>query len=432
MKVSTAAGIYLIGNVFAAAVPFALLPILTRVFTPDEYGTVVLFFLLAGLAASVSGLNVHGAVPIRWFDRRSTDFPKYVGSALAVALTSTLVAMALLWCAGWLWHQQFGLQAWLWPFAGLMAGATVVASLRSGLWQSQQKPVESATFQVGGAVLNMALSLGAVLYLGWGSAGRIFGAVLATVVVAVGAVALLRSAQDLKWSCARTDVHDLLKFGVPLIPHTLAGFVLGTIDRFAVSVELGPGALGIYGAAVQLGMVINVLADAAIKAMSPWMYAQLAASSARSRLRVVGVALVAIPFWLVTAGLLWLIFRAVGPLLLGKEYQDAIQLSVWFLLTGAVWGIYANFANMFFFKARTELLALATMTSAVVAVLLAPVLVGRFGIAGAGAAALASQTVQLVLVSLLSLRLGPMPWLNPGLALRTLTRRRVQVSGRRR
>jgi O-antigen/teichoic acid export membrane protein len=417
-----AGAIYTVANAVSAGVPFLLLPILTRALPPEEYGRVVAFFLLVSVSAALAGLNVHGAVSVKWFNRGELDFPRFVGSALSLALLSTAACALLLLGFGWSFHERLGLPAWVWPLAALAAGASVITGMRTTLWQSQKKAFASAAVQVSGALLNMALSLVGVIVLLLGATGRIAGALVAALLVAVVATALLVRSGDIRWAWDRNDLTQLLRFGVPLIPHTLAGALLATSDRFAVSSALGAEALGVYGAAAQLGMVSIVLGDALTKALSPWIYEQLASSSGSGRLRIVGVIYVLVPVWLVLALLVWLLFVPLGPLLLGPRYQDAVGLSVWFLIGGAISAIYSSIAGLFFFTSRSEWLSLATLCTAGVAMLLAPMLAARAGLVGAALAYVAAQSTQLLLCWLLSMRVRPMPWHRPGLALRVLGR----------
>ena len=414
--------IYGVANALSAGVPFLLLPILTRALAPSEYGIVVSFFLVVSLSTSLAGLNVHSAVSVKWFDRTGQDFPRYVGSALALALLSTALCAGLLLGAGLLWHERLGLNVWLWPLAALMCGTTVVSGLRTTLWQSQQKALPSALLQVGTAVLNMTLSLLAVLALAMGAEGRIGAALCAGLLAAGLAVWLLMRVGDAAWSFSGANLRKLLRFGVPLVPHALAGAVLASADRFAVSTQLGAEALGVYGAAAQIGMTMNVLGDALVKAFSPWMYAQMSARSGAGRLKVVGATYLLIPVWLFLALALWLLFTLIGPLILGPRYQGAIGLSLWFLLGGAMSAVYLNIAGLFFFTSRNEWLSLASVTAAIVAAVLAPMLVSHFGLVGAATAYLCAQTLLLVLSWVLSTKVQPMPWHRPLLALRVLRR----------
>ncbi|MEO5844594.1 MAG: oligosaccharide flippase family protein [Caldimonas sp.] len=414
--------IYTVANVLSAGVPLLLLPILTRALSPAEYGEVVGFFILVSIAGSVAGLGVHSAVAVRWFSRREQDFPVFVGSAVWLAVLSTVVCAALLVAASVPLASRFGVPAADWPWAAVLAGATVIIGVRATLWQSQAKALRSALLQVIHAGTNVSLSLLAVFAFSLGAQGRIAGATLAGLCCAVAAVFLLRRSGDMHWATRRHDGAALLRFGLPLIPHSLAGAVLVSADRFSVAGVLGQEALGIYGAAAQLGMVMNVLGDALVKALTPWLYRQLAASSQFGALRVVALTYLLVPLWLIIALLLWLVISLAAPLLLGARYVAALDLLPMFLLGGAMASIYLNIAGLFFFTSKTEWLSGATALSSITAVLVAPALVAAYGLRGAALSYLAIQTLQLLLSWLLSTRIRPMPWKHPRLAARLLVR----------
>ena len=417
-----AGAIYGIANALSAAVPFLLLPVLTRALAPDQYGAVVGFFLLVTISTSLAGLNVHSAVAVRWFDRADVDFPSFVGSALFVAVASTALCAPLLVVAGTIWHERLGLEPSRWPLAAVYCGAVVIAAVRTTLWQSQRRAQPSALFQVGVAAMNGVFSLVGVVALVLGADGRIFGSFAAVLLAAVLAVWMLRVSGDATWRVSAEHVRKVVRFGAPLVPHALAGAVLASADRFAVAAQLGQGELGVYGAAAQLGIMMNVLGDTLVKALSPWLYAQLALKNAAGRLRVVGATYALVPVWLLVALVLWLLLELGGPWLLGPRYQAAIALSIWFLMGGAVSAIYLNVAGLFFFTSRNEWLSLATVATAAIAVMTAPWLAGRFGVTGAAASYLLSQCTLLVLAWTLSTRVRPMPWHRPRLAVRALLR----------
>jgi len=411
--------IYGVANVLAAGVPFMLLPVLTRALSPTEYGEVVSFFMLVSVTASLAGLSLHGAVGVRWLDASKGDPKGYTRTAMLLVMLSTTLAAGLIAILGPL--VGINLSAWVCGMAAVLAGCMALQGMRFTVWQSGQQAFPAATLQVASAVLGVSLSLVAVLMFNWGSLGRIGGAVVAGLIIAVFSVlSLSRLVGNSKPSCA--SVTALLRFGVPLIPHAMAGALLGSLDRFAVSAHLGTQTLGVYGVASQLGLVINVLADAVTKAFTPQIYRMLARNSTRDRLRVVALSYLSVPAWLLVALVLWGGLLLGGELLLGAKYLAAIDLTVWFLLGGALTGAYLNVAGLFFFTSKTEWISMATLTACAISAVLAPWAAAHYGIKGAALSYCTSQAILLIAVWVLSMRVKPMPWRRPGLALRVLAR----------
>jgi O-antigen/teichoic acid export membrane protein len=416
--------IYAVANVLAAAVPFLLLPVLTRALTPAQYGQVVSFFILVPVCSAVAGLGLQSAVGVRWLDTSRGDPRGHTAAAVLLAFGSTALAAALAVAAAPLIGVE--LAPALCALAAVTAGAATLQAIRFAVWQSQGQPIPAAMLQVAAALLNMGLSLIAVLLLDGGGTGRILGASAAVGLIGLFSVgSLYRTA-----CCARPTARDtraLLRFGVPLVPHTLAGAVLASADRFVVAGHLGSGQLGVYGAASQLGLIVNVLTDAATKAFAPTMYRMLAKGTPRQRLRLVALAYLSVPAWVLVALAVWGLLVAAGPWLLGERYQPALDLAPWFLLGGAIGGVYLNVAGLFFFTSRTEWLGAATLSACLVALLIAPWAVASLGTTGGAMAYCAAQATLLAAAWLLSRRVAPMPWHRPNLALRVLWRSRARA-----
>ena len=68
--------VYALTNAISAAISLLVLPVLTRVLTPEEYGRVAMFSVVLTLFGAFTGLNVHGAIGIRYFEKKQIDFPR--------------------------------------------------------------------------------------------------------------------------------------------------------------------------------------------------------------------------------------------------------------------------------------------------------------------------------------------------------------------
>lgn len=424
MKFLRAGVIYAVANVTSAAVPFLMLPLLTRVLSPDQYGHVVGFSLLVTLCMTLAGLNAHAALGVVWFKKPREEMPVFIATALALAIASTVVVAGLVAAVLALWP---GLATGITPLwgglAALTAGASVMLQCRLVLWQSQQQPVHNALLQISSSAINVGLSLLAVLALGLGSAGRNGGIAAAALLMAMVALVLFVRAREVRWAPERSHLRELVTFGLPLILHTLAGVLLGTADRWTVSVQLGSHALGVYGAGAQLGMVMGILADAFVKAYGPWLYAKLASEDAADRHAAVGAVYVAMPAFFVLAALLGAALQWASTLLLGAKYHEAATVLPWFMLGGAFSGVYLCTSVLFFFSARTGLLSLTTSSAAGCGALCTWLLVSRLGVDGAAMGYATTQGLLALFTTVVAMKSFDLPWGQPVEALRVWRQR---------
>jgi O-antigen/teichoic acid export membrane protein len=433
-------GIYVLANLATAGLPFLLLPILTRALGPAEYGQVVAFSLIVTLAGALAGFNVHAAVGVMWFRHEPAEMRGLVGSALVLALLSTLVVAPAVALVLHLWPAAGGGLTPAWgAVAAVTAGANVLIQARLGLWQAQEMPWRLAALQFSTAAVNLALSLFAVLVLGLGAEGRNGGYAAATLLAAGAGVLTLIAQRELCWKIQRTQFEDLIRFGGPLTFHILAAAMLATADRWMVSIRLDPHALGVYGAGAQLGMVMAILGDAFVKAYAPWLYGRLRSEDPEDRLWAVGAAYGVVPIFLAVGLVMGVVMSFAAGVVLGPEYAASAVVLPWFMLGGALNGVYLSISSFYFFSGRTGLLAAVTMTSGVVGLALTAAMTIAFGMVGAAMGYAASQSVLGAVAIFIAIRRFDLPWGRPQAALRlmvakvaaslmTLARARIQGS----
>jgi len=419
MRFLRSGAIYAAANVASAAVPFALLPLLTRALTPAEYGDVVSFSLIVVFCMSVAGFNAHAALGVAWFTKPKEEVPGLMGTAIVLAVGSTVVVALI--GAGLLvyWPTLFAVTKPGWVvLAAFTAGANVILQCRLVLWQSQQRPVANAILQITASLLNLALSLIGVILLGLGSAGRNGGIAAAAVAMALTAVTVSISAREVRFAPRWSQVRELVAFGAPLVLHTLAGVLVATADRWVVAANLGSHALGVYGAGAQLGMVMAIMADAFVKAYGPWIYAKLASKRVQDAYCVVGAIYLAMPTFFVLAALLGAVLYWLSGVFLGERYAEAVHVLPWFMLGGAFTGVYLCTSVLFFFSARTGLLALTTFSAAVCGTVNTVFLVHWMGTEGAAIGYAITQGLLAAFTSVVAMIAFKLPWLQPGHALR--------------
>jgi O-antigen/teichoic acid export membrane protein len=257
-----------------------------------------------------------------------------------------------------------------------------------------------------------------VLVLGWAADGRILGSVAASVIVAIAAILFLNASGLLSFRPRAADLRELTLFGGPLVPHGFAGALLNNGDRFIVSTLLDAASVGTYGAAAQVGSLMNVAGDAFVKTFNPWLFARLRHDTLQDRLQVVGAMYMAVPAFLVLGALAWLGLHFVGMLLLGPEYRSALSLLPWFMFGGACSGVYQTISGLFFYGARTGALSAISFPIALLGLGITAGLVSWHGAAGG---AMGYALVQLLLATvswMYASRAFGLPFGRPGAALR--------------
>jgi O-antigen/teichoic acid export membrane protein len=402
--------VYTLSNAISAGVPVLLLPLLTRVLAPQEYGTVAMFGVVLAVLGAFTGLSVHGAVGVRYFERDRTALSRYVMSCLAVLVASTSLMFVVAWLLlPWL-------ESWLhlpgpWILVAVaISGSQFVIQVQLALWQSEQKVWSFAALRGGQAITDAVASLVLVLSLGFAWQGRLAGMALAAVVGLLWALAAMKSAGWLAARPVRADIADALHFGIPLIPHSIGTMLVLMTDRLLISNVLDVASTGVYLVAMQIGMVLGLLTDAANKAFSPWLMRSLGGADASMRARIVrltygyfvGISVFALLFASATP---WLLSWLVGP-----EYRSASEVLHYIAMGFAFGGMYYMVTNYVFFASRTKGLAVITFAAGLFNVGATFVLLKHNGLVGAGQAFMLSQALTFLGTWWLAQRVHPMPW----------------------
>lgn len=404
------AAVYTFTNILNALTPFLLLPILTRVLLPADYGVLAMFTATLAILGAFTGLSVHGAVNVRFVDREEIDFPRYVGSCLCVLVISTMATLGVVILFLEPLSEFTDIPPMWLLLAVLVSGCNFLIQVRLGIWLMAKKPMHYGSLQISLSLVNMGLSLLFIFGLHMGYAGRLWGQTIAVTLFAL--VALLSLAGN-GWVTFRPSLQymkEALRFGVPLVPHVIGGFLLAAADRFIINQQLGLDSTGIYLVAVQLGMGMALLANAVNNAFVPWLYEQLKADDFAAKQRIVKGTWAYFFVALAIASAVALLSHWLVLLIAGPAYAGASTALAWIALGQAFSGMYLMVTNYIFYKRQTKVLAWVTFVAGGIGITLTWVLTPVLGIAGAGFAFAIAMCLRFMMTWTLAQRVCPMPW----------------------
>jgi O-antigen/teichoic acid export membrane protein len=403
------AAAYTVANILNSAIPFFLLPVLTRVLTPAEYGTVTMFTTIMSVLSAFTGLSIQGAVSVRYFDKQ-TDHPRFVGTALAVMAGSTLMVLLVVWLIAdplMQWTQVA--EGWL-LMAVLASASQFIIHVRLVIWQVKNEVMHYGIFQIAQTLFNLSLSLGLILMLGMGWEGRILGIVAAVFLFGNLSLYSLHRKGLVSWQWDRAYAKAVLRFGLPLIPHTIGGMMMAMSDKFIITSQLGVGVTGAYAVGAQLGMVVGLFADAFVKAYGPYLYQGLRDGGRTDGVQLAQQCLMIflgfLFFALIYAGLL----PYVHHWIVGVAYVESLRVAQLIGLGNAFLGMYYTVAGYLFFFEKTTQLAGLTFVVGLVNLVTTYVLVSYWGLIGAAWGYLIVQAILFLGAWCLAQNVYPLPW----------------------
>ncbi|OBU11954.1 polysaccharide biosynthesis protein [Photobacterium aquimaris] len=413
MSLFKGASIYLVSNLLNAIIPFLLLPILTRYLSPAEYGQIAMFqTLLAGISTFI-GLNTIGAANRKFYDNDldNTVLKQFNGCCIQILIVSSIIAFVGIF----LFKDQ--LSEFLaiptsWVLAAVIISVfSFITTMRLGQWQIRSQAKWFGILQVSSSLMNMLLSLLFVIVLIKGAQGRIDAQVITAIVAAIISIIWLYKDKLLQIKMWKPQqIKEALSFGVPLIPHHVGFFLISAVDRFVINQKLGLSDAGIYMVAVQLSSAMAILFDAINKAYIPWLFERLKRDKHEEKKKIVKYTYLFFILALLIAGLAFVIGPFFINLIAGNKYIEAGKFIGLLCLGQAFGGMYLMVTNYIFFSKKTGILALVTISTGLINILLLFTLVEYFGLIGAAASFAICKLIQFVITWIVSSFKVTMPW----------------------
>ncbi|GAW96958.1 MULTISPECIES: lipopolysaccharide biosynthesis protein [Colwellia] len=404
--------IYTFSSILSAALPFMLLPILTRYLSPEEYGQIAMFNIFTAALLAIIGFSVHGAANRRFFDDdvSNMELARFNGNCFFILLISTALALLVLTFVDSFLASYLGIpNAWIYlGIASVFCG--FVLSIRLGQWQIRGKAISYGFLQVTNAFIGFSFTLLFVVFLHLGPEGRVYGIILTSVILALVSYYTLRNDKLVLFEYNRQDIKDALSFGMPLIPHVVGGFLLLSVDRLVINKELGLEMTGIYMVAVSLGAALNIIFTSLNKAFSPWLFGQLKENNQEIKRDIVIKTYLYFVFLMVMSLLAFFIAPPLLKLIVGVEFYQAADILPMIVIGQIFIGMYFMVTNYIFYVKKTKYLSYVTISSGAINVALLLLLIPLYGISGAAIAFMIANLWQFLCTWAVSAKLYTMPW----------------------
>lgn len=402
-------GLYAMGAVLPRALSFAVLPLFTRYLPPSDYAIVGIGVTITAVLTLVYPLGMHGSIGRLYFTVRNRERRSLlVTTWLTVAVVSTVLTLVLDRFGAGLAAHVFRhvpfhpyLRIALWT-----AFFTALPLVPLALLQARQQ----AALYVGISALTAVASTGAavilVVYFRMGARGYLLGALAGAIVGAALCVAIF--AHELNYRPTGRLFRDAAAFGLPLVPHGLAGWVLSLSDRIILEHNVTLSDLGKYSIAFQIASVINFVAVAVNTAWSPELFRVY-----RREGTVEGM-IQSVTYFVV--GTVWItaviavLASPIMRILATPAYAGAERIIPWLAIGFLLNALYFIPVNFIMLHSKTGVVPVLTGISAVVNIALNLWLVPEYGVTAAAVSTAASYGLCLGLTLIVANRIQPVQY----------------------
>lgn len=406
--------IYGLGGAATRFTGLALLPIYTRSFPDsDAYGAWQTVNNFGALLFAVTLLGLDGATTILFFADESALERQRI-STLWVALSvlvSLPVTVLLILLGDWvsLAATETSRYAALFRIGAAALPFTLLQAVVSHILRLYFRPRAYALLNVAFTLFVLATSIYLVVGRGLGVYGALWGSFIGTVLTCIGGAWTVRGV--VRWRLltrqALPTALRLLKLGSPLVPASIALWVISFSNTIFLNHMASTAEVGIFRVGAQLAAILGIGLWAFQLAWLPYslsMAREPDAPQVYSKMATlytggsVGLAVL-------LAGIAPVLLRFLAP-----GYYAASSVVGVLALAAASLGAYYVAAVGVNIAQRTGQVSWTTLVAAGANLILNAVFIAMWGIVGAALASLAANLLSTALVYIVSQRLYPLPY----------------------
>lgn len=375
-------GAYGLANTSIAGAQFVAILVFASALPPDGFGYVSIFSVLTVVLSMVTGMGLSAAAQQAFFKLQLEDFQHLV-SAIAVAVLLLALAMALvvLLLPSPLLSYLNLPRPWVLLALGVATAQALIQLVLTVLQTREQIGTYLAMVTL--QVVTVLASAGTFFAMGstlW--QGAVLAQVLAPLLTSAWALRVLERSGCLRRRIDAALLCKSIAYGLPLVPHQVAGWSISMVDRFIIASSLGVAQAGVYSLSFQIAQATNIVSNSLNQALVPVMFRHLAdKGSNRGRLLSMNILYGVV---LALFSVVFLVgFVLLAPRLLSPAYEAAKDCTPWLILAFFLLAASRIASNFLLFHGRTGVLALCTSCAAAVSLALNLWLVPAHGVLGA-------------------------------------------------
>lgn len=383
---------YTVGNFFIKGISFLTIPIFTNIMTVEEYGLVNNFTAIASIVTLFIGLSLNGSINNANFEFKE-DIEGYMSSILFLSTISVAVFSVVGNSIYVFQSNLFGQTQIIFNLMIIYSYGNFLISfllayhtIRMEYFKYLTLSIVTTFFNIGFSLILMITIFKTNLFI-----GRIIGLTVTSVIT--GGIIYLYVMQKGKKFFEREYWLFALKICLPLIPHALANVLLSQLDRIMINDYSGAFSAGIYSYIYNLSVVLNVIWSSINNAWVPWFYDKMDEGK-ETRIKEVST------YYTLLFGIITLLFMLVlidiAKFLAPTDYLEGIPLIIPIVLAYYFQFLYTFHVNAEFYAKKTNYIAIGTIASAIVNIVLNIIFIPKYGYTAAGYTTVLSYSILFI------------------------------------
>jgi O-antigen/teichoic acid export membrane protein len=349
---------YLSATILTHALAFISVPIFTRLLFPSEYGTLAVFSSIISIFTILLGLNMHGAVA-RYYYEKSNDFAEFISSNLIFIICFNIIAFLFIFSIRKVLSDFFEISPYLFIISVFISLLHIPFEIYLKFLQASKQSKKYSRISISKGLIVLVVSIIWVYLL---EENRYYGKVYSTLLITsiFAGYMIYNLTKIAKLSFKPEHIKYSLKFGIPLIPHALSGFILTFFDRIIINQLTGSLNTGLYSFAYNVGMIMNIVVMSMNKSWVPLFYENFANNNYK---KINDLASNYSKYIYFAAIGLIMFSREIVSVIADKKYHEALPVVPLIVIGYLGVFLYTLYGNYSFYRKKTGLISLATLSA---------------------------------------------------------------------
>lgn len=406
--------IYTITDGFSKGVAFLALPLISHYLIPRELGIAANFDVLQTIISLLTGQAVVNSMPYFYYRKSREEQAQIVSSLLLIVVVANILMSGIIFLSTNVLAQYLHIGLCLQILTIVSVIAHQITGLDLILFRLEDKPLSFSWLQITQTLLYFSLLVVFVVDFKLNALGKIYSGIIAFSAMAIVHLFLLVKRQYITFDISKKRIEELLRFGIPLLPHSLSFWFKSGFDKIIITAYCGLATNGIYSMAMSFGALYTIFNSAFGNSYIPYLQKRISQFT-EENINVEKVKIVRLSYRvmsgfavlsIIVIAACWLAVKFV----LDSQYADSFQFIPWIIVGLTLNSMYGLVIQFPYSVKKTFGLGIITFSGSLIQLLLTFFLVSNIGEDGIKISYVAGSFIIMVGVWIYSNKVYPMPW----------------------
>lgn len=406
--------IYGLADAFQKALGFLTLPIFSYYILPDELGLVANFDVLVQIASYLAFTSLVGNVIYFYYDRSREKVALLVSNLIYLfSIVNVLSSIGIFFFSDIAKNYLYlGFKFQL--LAIILNEFNLIHSLNAILYRLEERPIPFVTISISYIIGYTAITFLIVVYYKMGGIGKIYSHVIIGFIFVFIDLFLLIKRKYLRLQWSNKCQKELLKFGLPLVPHSIAYWMKSGLDKILLTAFCGLTANGQFSMALTFGSIYTIFRSSFNNAYDPYIQKRIASirpdNEKKEKIAIVKQTyIIILGFFILMIPLIGAVWIVINYFL-SDQYINSYMYVPWIFLSLTFITAYEQVVKFIYTVKKTLGLGIITFTCSIIQSGCTYLFLKFFGAGGVGYSMALGSFIIFIAVWIYSQKVYPMPW----------------------